>query len=307
MRVSVVIPSYNYAVYLPAAIDSVLAQTRPAAEVIVVDDGSTDDTRELVAAYGDKVRYVYQTNQGLSAARNTGLRLASGTHVALLDSDDAFHPQKLEYQVRYLEANRQVALIGTRNWSDPARRVSALPEPSGRLIPLNDIVVRTPFCPSSVLMTRECAERVGGFDPDVSAAADRDYWIRAAAVFPVATLDSELTFYRLHPQSMSRNVELMLRHESAVMTKAFDLPQLSGQPLLQRKSRAANLYAAGLMYREAGRPWAAVVHMCRSVATWPLPLTTGTEQLSGVRLRALAGTVVRWGRYCQGLNRTPTL
>src|SRR5688572_5767710 len=100
--VSVVIPTYNYGHLVAEAVDSALAQTYPAVEVLVVDDGSTDDTWDRLARYGDRIRCVRQANAGLSAARNTGIRAAHGEYVALLDSDDAFHPRKLDLQMRYL-------------------------------------------------------------------------------------------------------------------------------------------------------------------------------------------------------------
>src|SRR5687768_11860549 len=104
MEISAVIPSYNYAHYLARAIDSVLAQTYAVKEVIVIDDGSTDNTREVVAKYGEPVRYVYQNNAGLSAARNAGIRLACTPWIGLLDSDAWWMPAKVEEQVKKLSA-----------------------------------------------------------------------------------------------------------------------------------------------------------------------------------------------------------
>lgn len=306
MKVSVIIPTYNYGRFLSAAVDSVLTQTLPASEVIVVDDGSTDDTRERLAGYGERVRYLYQPNQGLSAARNTGMRAARGELLALLDSDDAFHPRKLEYQVRYLTSHPAVGLIGTISWSDPTRPIRDVAMPAGRRVTLDDVIMKAPFCPSSVLMTRECAAATGSFDPAVSAAADRDYWIRAAATVGVSVLDEELTYYRLHPNSMSRNAELMVQHERAVLNKAFQMPQVVKKPLLCRKARAVSLFAAGLMYREAGEPGVAANQMMRSIATWPLPLRTGPGQRFAYRLRGLAVSVLR--RWVGGRqpHRDPT-
>lgn len=111
MRVSVVIPAYNRARRLPQAIDSVLAQGVAGLEVIVVDDGSTDDTRSVVEAYGDRVRYTYQSNAGVGAARNTGMRQATGEFVAFLDSDDRWHAFKLSAQLALLDQRPDVGLV----------------------------------------------------------------------------------------------------------------------------------------------------------------------------------------------------
>src|SRR5918996_212462 len=110
-KVSVVIPTYNYGRYLPEAVESVLHQTFPDLEVIVVDDGSTDDTRELIGRFGDKVCYIYQRNQGLPAARNTGIRAARGEYVGFLDSDDLWLPGKLALQVPRLDSRQAVGLV----------------------------------------------------------------------------------------------------------------------------------------------------------------------------------------------------
>jgi glycosyltransferase involved in cell wall biosynthesis len=109
--VSVVIAAYNGAQYLPEAIDSALAQTYPKVEVIVVDDGSTDSTAEVVGAYGARVRYLYQQNAGTAAARNTGIQSAQGELIALLDQDDRWLPEKLARQVPLFFDEPRVGLV----------------------------------------------------------------------------------------------------------------------------------------------------------------------------------------------------
>src|SRR5690242_14754403 len=111
--VSVVIPAYNYGRFVGEAVDSVLAQSYPHVETIVVDDGSQDDTRERLAHYGNRIRYIYQQNQGLPAARNTGIRHSSGELIAFLDADDTWHPRKLEIQVRCLTDRPDLGLLAT--------------------------------------------------------------------------------------------------------------------------------------------------------------------------------------------------
>src|SRR4051794_37497436 len=113
MRVSAIIPTYNSGPLVVEAVQSVLAQTRPADEIIVVDDGSTDDTAERLASFGDRIIYHRQTNRRVAAARNTGLRMSTGDFVAFLDADDAWHPQKLERQLAVLNFRPEIGLLAT--------------------------------------------------------------------------------------------------------------------------------------------------------------------------------------------------
>src|SRR3954451_14848952 len=108
--ISVIIPSYNSARWISEAVDSVLAQTLVPQQIIVVDDGSRDDTRSRVRRYGPPVEYIYQPNQGVSAARNTGMQAATGEFVAFLDADDVWHPRKAEFQLRVFSERPDVAL-----------------------------------------------------------------------------------------------------------------------------------------------------------------------------------------------------
>src|SRR5258706_11646315 len=110
-RVSVIIPNYNYAHYLTQSLDSVLAQTYPEVEIIVVDDGSTDDSETILRSYGDRIRWIKQKNQGVSAARNLGVHETQGELVAFLDPDDLWLPAKLEWQVRRFLDDAELALV----------------------------------------------------------------------------------------------------------------------------------------------------------------------------------------------------
>jgi glycosyltransferase involved in cell wall biosynthesis len=154
--VSVIIPAYNYSRYLPFALESVLNQTYSPVEVIVVDDGSTDDTNKVVARYGERVKYIYQTNSGLSAARNTGIKAASMPFVAFLDADDVWEPG-------FLKSGMDKFSVLSDNYAIVACHPNFI-DKDGNLIPLNpsgkrcsgdifakDILLMTRFPPSSVI------------------------------------------------------------------------------------------------------------------------------------------------------------
>jgi glycosyltransferase involved in cell wall biosynthesis len=118
--VSALIPTYNAGHLVVRAIESVLAQSSPASEIVVVDDGSTDDTAERVAAFGESVRYVAQPNAGASAARNLGIASSRGEFVAFLDADDVWHPRKLEAQLEALARHPDLGMLSARTFDWPA-------------------------------------------------------------------------------------------------------------------------------------------------------------------------------------------
>lgn len=217
-RVAVIIPAYNAASYLAEAIDSVLAQTYQDWELIVVDDGSSDDTRSIVEKYqpvfAGKVRYIYQDNQGLPGARNTGIRSSSSEFIALLDADDTWLPERLQRGVAVMDLQPDVGLVHARIARIDARG-NLLDKPvcnpkylSGHIA--HHIYTRRAhiMCPTVLLRSR-CLWEVGEFDRYMRATEDRDLWFRIASRYPFAFIDEILAHYRLSPGSMSRDLDRM--------------------------------------------------------------------------------------------------
>ncbi len=258
--VSAVIPTYNYGQYVCEAVESALNQTYRNMEVIVVDDGSTDDTRERLAPYMDSIRYIYQENQGLSAARNTGIRAASGEWIALLDSDDTWTPRKTEAQLRAAEQN---------GWDAVAAMHGGYRE-AVRTLSFEDTFFVSPAFGSSGLVRADCFERTGLFDEELRSVEDRDMMLRLGRRYRIGVVYGDYVRLRTHDGQMSKNALRMKRNFQAVLRKAFaDNPELPWHFKLRTLSYL-HLDAA-LEYRK-GRRWSALAELAKSVALWPLPL-----------------------------------
>lgn len=191
--VSVIIPTYNRAHWVIGAIQSVQSQTRPVDEIIVVDDGSEDDTARIIGAMPE-ITYLRQSRQGPAAARNLGAEHATGTHLAFLDSDDRWLPRKIEKQLDFLAAQPLYrAVYADEIWIRKGRRVNQRKRHAkygGRIYEKC-----LPLCiisPSSILMARTLWEELGGFDPSLPACEDYDLWLRLAAREPVGFLAEPL-------------------------------------------------------------------------------------------------------------------
>jgi glycosyltransferase involved in cell wall biosynthesis len=195
---SVIIPTFNRAGFLREAIDSVLAQTEKDFELIVVDDGSTDHTRELAAEYGDHIRYFFQPNAGASAARNLGIGRAAGRFIAFLDSDDLWLPKKLARQMQWMAAHPNLLLCYTDEiWIRRGVRVNQKlihAKAGGWIYSL--CLPRCIISPSSVLMRRELFDAVGLFDEQLPACEDYDLWLRVASRFEVGFIPERLIIKR---------------------------------------------------------------------------------------------------------------
>src|SRR5713101_4423986 len=220
--VTAVIATYNYGRFVTQAVESVLAQTYGNIEIIVVDDGSDDDTREQLAPYADRIRYIYQENQSVAAARNTGIRAAASDLIAFLDADDVWHPHKLELQMGCLANHPEAGIVAVDRLAEGAMSWPLLNgSMKARPITVEELVLRPLFAPSGVLVRKQCFEVAGFFDPNLRNAEDYDMWIRIACRYPIVKLEVPLWWYRVHGANKSH---VPARQEAAalrVLAKAF--------------------------------------------------------------------------------------
>jgi GT2 family glycosyltransferase len=205
-QISVIIPTFNRAWVLAKAIDSVLAQTFAPKEIIVVDDGSTDGTRELLAAYGDRLRVFHQPNKGVSAARNVGIRRSCGEYIALLDSDDRWEPEKLACQAAFFTAHPRAMICQTEEiWIRKGRRVNPMQKhrkPSGMIF--EQSLYRCLVSPSAVMMKKQIFDVKGMFNEDFLVCEDYDLWLRISMDIPVYLIEKPLTVkYGGHDDQLS--------------------------------------------------------------------------------------------------------
>lgn len=179
MKISVIIPAYNRVATLARAIDSVLAQSYRADEIIVVDDGSSDATSEVAKMY-DEVSLLRQKSMGLSSARNNGVMMAANEWIAFLDADDTWHPKKLAFQVAHHKKNRDVKFIYTDEVWISGEREIPLPKKYHKpeTISFEEAVGVCNIAASSVLMQKKLFDRLGGFDESLAVCEDYDLWLR---------------------------------------------------------------------------------------------------------------------------------
>jgi glycosyltransferase involved in cell wall biosynthesis len=227
-KVSVIIPAYNAALYVRQAIESVLAQTYPDYEIIVVDDGSTDDTPVIAQQFGSAIRYIRQTNLGLSAARNTGIRNAQTAVIALLDADDLWEPEFLEVMLSLLAKHPQAAGVYC-GFQYINAQGNVVGKPSLRVVSpekfyYTQVYLGNWLAPCAVLFHRRLAEQVGLFDEALKALEDKDLWIRLSALHPFVGLPLALVRYRRHDSNMTADPQRMVKANYQLTEKIFGPP-----------------------------------------------------------------------------------
>jgi glycosyltransferase involved in cell wall biosynthesis len=206
-EVSVIIPTYNSAQFLDEALQSVFDQTFKDFEVIVIDDGSTDQTKQVLEKYGDRIRYIFQENGGPAKARNRGIKESSGKYVAFLDADDVWLPLKLEKQVNTFRHHPELAMVFTEHSSFNEKGVFQTSLGKKKKL-LNGDIARNIFLHSgvatpTVMVRKEVFSKIGLFEEELQMAEDDNMWIRIAANFKVELIDESLVKRRVHPQSMT--------------------------------------------------------------------------------------------------------
>lgn len=295
MGVSVVIPAYNYARYLPEAIASALAQPYSPLEVLVVDDGSTDDTPQILARISDpRLRVIRQENAGLSAARNRGLAEARFPFIAFLDADDRWTPQFLtKVMARFRELPGDFAISASFSQRMTAEGL-LVKQPKGFIFPpatltAREFILRNRVFPSAVVARRSAFDVCGNFDTTLRSSEDRDMWIRITSRFRASFLNEELVHIRRHGENMSKHAARMRVNTACTLRKAYRSGCVSrfDLPLWAAAYSYFNFTSAGTFFA-AGRRFKALSLLAFSFLLCPVflrPSRVGEKSL--FRLRAL--------------------
>jgi glycosyltransferase involved in cell wall biosynthesis len=278
--VDIIVPTYNTAKYLPIALDSVVAQTFEDWRILLIDDGSTDNTADVVAPYleslGSKLVYIKQRNGGVSAARNNGIRNAAAEFIALLDADDVWLPWRLEESLKCFTDRPEVGLaygLISRIDSEGAvidtfkgNRKNA----KGKIAPY--IYMRSVQLPTSSMMFRKaCTDRVGAFDETLKSTEDRDLWLRMSFHYEVAFAPRVISLYRTSGDSLTTDSDGMMKAQLQFIEKHYGAP---GCGMRARRIALSHIYrqraeAFGLRKQM----WGAVQSSLRAVALYPLDLS----------------------------------
>jgi hypothetical protein len=247
-RVSIIIPTYRHRDFILRTLDSVFAQTMRDYEIIVVNDGSPDDTKTVLAPLveSNHIRYVEQANQGQSRARNRGIELAHGQYIAFLDDDDVWPPDKLEWQAAYLDKNPDVALIGGVLQMMDEHGSLAGKRSFNPAITFESLFAENPFLsPGQTLMRTDVLKELGGMNANIWGADDWDLWFRIAKKYRIVMLDRLALYYRQHPGNASKQIGRLIK--GACVTVEIHLKDVP-----QSQRRELRRTAHGMLYSGLG-------------------------------------------------------
>jgi len=280
--VSIIIPAYRQAQFLGQAIESALAQVYSPIEVIVINDGSDDDTETVARRFGDKIIYHWQPNRGVSAARNAAVALATGKYIYCLDADDLLAPEAIGWLVEAADCREdRLCVMGVRCFErdEAIEQGKELRPPCDR--PLGVELLRTNLGPSIMfLCSRAMLVAAGGFDSTVVTCEDWDLWQRlvfkGAEVIPVSRVGA---YYRQHPESASRNLLRMTKFQVRIRRRTLRriandperVAAIGGDPHVilseVKETLARELFDTGYELREQGQYLAALRHYCECIRT----------------------------------------
>ncbi len=268
--VSVIIPTYNQANFIDKAIESVLQQTYQDFEIIVINDGSTDNTEEIIRGFEDKrVKYIkkYKKNRGISIARNIGIKVARGKYIALLDSDDEWLPEKLDKQIKILQDGSPELGVVYSNLcyiDKKGKNMNKLRNPKKEGYIYKDLLggnyVGTP---STLLIRKECFNRVGLFDDLLNSQEDWDMWIRIAKYYRFALIKIPLVKYRLHSNQLSKNLGVKIITANRILVKYAN--ELKKRP----RAHSKHYFSIGNRFCHMGKTKEGQRYLCKAISLYP--------------------------------------
>ena len=254
--VTVIIPAYNHELYIEEAMQSVVNQTYKNIELIIINDGSTDGTEQVITEFINNnpnynIQFVSKSNEGICRTLNRGLELADGSYVALLASDDYWAPERIEKQVSFMERNVNIGLVFSDHYFVRYNEVTDIKatdyKPQTRKSFKNCIqneniyeklLIENIIPALTVLIRKECLDKLGGFDNNLSAE-DYDMWLRIAKEYPIAFIDEPLAYYRVHDKNLSNNT---LSIKTLITVRAIMKKQYDSEPLKHQKIKRISLF-----------------------------------------------------------------
>jgi glycosyltransferase involved in cell wall biosynthesis len=327
--VTVIIPAYNYGRFISETLDSLLAQSYQNWECIIVDDGSTDNTSEIIAQYigrDRRFRGIRQENHGPSAARNAGLRSARGKYIQFLDADDLLERRKIEHHVSYLDDNPHVDIVyGSFKYfiaAEPNEQTPSWVDPDAAWMPekvsgygkelIHALILETIMVVSGPLLRKETIEEIGYFDTTLTRAEDWHYWIRCAVRgkrFQFLDLPETLTLYRSHPKGLTKDKVMMyeqfvrMRRKVSEILEDKELLRLNSEHLVvslaylgvQEMKKGNRMKGIYNLFR-AGRYSAGIttkMRWCFSATVAPLAPLDRLDHLLYVPMREMAHEILR--------------
>jgi len=274
--VSVIIPAYNAEKYIERTLSSVLSQDYENLEIVVIDDGSNDNTADVVKKLADKdkrLQYVHQQNGGVSSARNHGYKLSKGEYLAFLDADDIWLPDNLSKKLAHLQDNPDIGLVHSDAVliDENDKPLDEIKKGKSGWI-LDDLLSWNGTCipaPSSILVKREVVDTAGGFDTNLSTAADQEFFFRVAAKYKIGRVEEVTWQYRMHSQNMHSNIALM-EHDCLLSYKRATENNLFKSASFRRKCYS-NMYIilSGSWYHDGKNKGKAVKYGFKAIWVYP--------------------------------------
>lgn len=252
--VSVIIHTYNNEKFIGETVESVLNQTYKDYEIIVVDDGSVDGTRDALLPYMQKIRYHYKENGGIASAKNAGIGLSKAEFIAFLDHDDLWVPDKLKIQMECFNENPEVGLVYAKytSFSD-GKELRTKPEKGYSGWIFKELLSKSIIQTSTVIVKRECLNAVGPYDESFSLGDEYDMFLRIAKEFQCGFVDKELTRYRVHDTNASKNDFLFDSENLGVYKKIYNnFTDLDGEEkkILRKRIASYSIKVAEGLYSQ---------------------------------------------------------
>ncbi len=270
-KISIIIPTFNRRDYITIALDSVLKQTYKDYEIIIIDDGSNDDTKEVLKSYQGNIRYFYQDNSGIPTTRNKGIREARGDYIAFLDSDDYWLPEKLERQIECFSKNPHYGMVATRCSSiSPDGRLREKNRPGKSGLVLIDLFKANFIRTSSAMIKKECFDTVGMFDESLPECEEYDLWLRIARKYPVGFINDPLAVYTDNPKGVSTDSLAGRLLRLKVLEKDYLKECIPST--IYRKRLASNYHYVGRHYLNRGEKIEGIKHLKHSLDLNPVNL-----------------------------------